>query len=160
QALLAMDRAWGLWNNNKLNVFCNEWGDIVTCNRQGMVTSLYVYSESANVLESRVVPAAITALSALQKLDLGNTGLTGSMELLGHLPNLQYVDLSFTGFNGSIPESISNATSLTYLDLSGVAVSGSLPCSISRLTALQTLNVGMPQFHVDIYLPSLGDDPT
>ncbi|CAI5493748.1 unnamed protein product, partial [Closterium sp. Naga37s-1] len=115
QALLAMDRAWGLWNHNISNVFCDEWGDIVTCNRQGMVTSLYVYSENANaVLESRVVPAAITALSALQKLDL-----------------------------------------------SGVAVSGSLPCSISRLTALQTLNVGMPQFHVDIYIPYLlGDDPT
>ncbi|CAI5997599.1 unnamed protein product, partial [Closterium sp. NIES-65] len=40
QALLALGTAWGLWNNNKSNVFCDGWGALTGCNRQGMVTHL------------------------------------------------------------------------------------------------------------------------
>ncbi|CAI7926794.1 unnamed protein product, partial [Closterium sp. NIES-53] len=142
EALLALDQALALWNNSASNVFCYEWGGgVVECNQDGMVTDLsasFVWDSYGDV------PAAITALSALQKLDLSINGFSGSLEILGHFPKLQYVDLSYTDFGGSIPETISNTKSLQYLNLEGLYLSGSLPGSISRLTALQSLRIGNP----------------
>ncbi|CAI5485697.1 unnamed protein product, partial [Closterium sp. Naga37s-1] len=89
--------------------------------------------------------------------ELPNCGLTGSLEILGHLPHLQYVDLSFSGFSGSIPDAIGNATGLQHLDLAEIAdLTGSLPSTISRLTALTYLSIGKNQYFVD---PEFPEDP-
>ncbi|CAI5493810.1 unnamed protein product, partial [Closterium sp. Naga37s-1] len=116
QALLALNQALTLWMNcTSSNVFCHEWKSGVAglkCNQDGMVTELsapFVLGSHGNV------PADITALSALQKLNLVGTPFSGSLEILGQFPELQYVDLSYTDFKGSIPETISNAQSLQYL---------------------------------------------
>ncbi|CAI5485689.1 unnamed protein product [Closterium sp. Naga37s-1] len=73
-------------------------------------------------------------------------GLSGNLEMLGHFPRLQYVDLRFSGFDGEIPASIGNATALQHLDLSGVSIAGWLPSTFSRLTALTFLSVGDPVY--------------
>ncbi|CAI7794592.1 unnamed protein product, partial [Closterium sp. NIES-53] len=141
EALLALDQAWALWDNSASNVFCYEWGGGgVECNQDGMVTDLSTFFSFHSYGD---VPADITVLSALQKLDLSFNRFSGSLEILGHFPELQYVDLSNTHFRGSIPETISNAQSLQYLNLEGLYLSGSLPGSISRLTALQSLRIGI-----------------
>ncbi|CAI5965731.1 unnamed protein product [Closterium sp. NIES-65] len=157
KVLLALDQALALWNNSASNVICDEW-QLVECNQDGMVTVL-----SAQFIHDSYgdVPAAITALSALQKLDLAINGFGGNLEILGHFPKLQYVDLSHTDFRGSIPETISNAKSLQYLNLQGLYLSGSLPGSISRLTALQSLRIGNP-LHLQVFLgfPYLNESPS
>ncbi|CAI5965689.1 unnamed protein product, partial [Closterium sp. NIES-65] len=124
------------------SVFCDWEGGYarVKCNQDGMVTEL---SSRFSFFSRPDVPADITALSALQKLDLSFNRFGGSLEILGQFPELQYVDLSHTDFRGSIPETISNAKSLQYLNLQGLKLSGSLPGSISRLTALQSLHIGI-----------------
>ncbi|CAI5465791.1 unnamed protein product [Closterium sp. Yama58-4] len=161
QVLLALNSAWGAWSCESSCVFCDEWWVFyfvgsVECNTHGMVTSLFLTSTSSHIVFG-VVPSDITALTALQKLELPWCHFIGSLEILGHLPHLQYVDFSFSSFNGSIPDAIGNATSLQHLDLAEVAyLAGSLPSTISRLTALTYLSFGKNQYFVD---PNFPEDP-
>ncbi|CAI5493766.1 unnamed protein product, partial [Closterium sp. Naga37s-1] len=146
QALVALGILWG---SDAANVFCDEWKSVdyhggidgyweVACDPHGMVTDLSMYIPYQGF---GVVPEAITALSALQTLGLSMPGYNGSAEILGHFPNLQYVDLSYTTFSGSIPESIGNAKSLQYMGLGGNNVSGPIPASLGSLVNLTSLDV-------------------
>ncbi|CAI5477492.1 unnamed protein product, partial [Closterium sp. Yama58-4] len=152
QALLALNSEWGVWPQyNSTDVFCDEWEDSsfsrLECNTRGMVTALFVSPDDRSI-PNGVVPSAITALSALQKLELPLCAFTGSLEFLGQLPRLEIVDLHATGLSGSIPESIGNATNLKHLDLTDIAdLTGSLPSTFSRLTALTYLSIGRSQYN-------------
>ncbi|CAI5485646.1 unnamed protein product, partial [Closterium sp. Naga37s-1] len=152
QALLALNSEWGVWPQyNSTDVFCDEWEDNsfshLECNTRGMVTALFVMPDDRFVPYG-VVPSAITALTALQKLGLPWCAFTGSLEFLGKLPHLEIMDLHATGLSGSIPESIGNAMNLQHLELSDIAdLTGSLPSTISRLTALTYLSIGRSQFN-------------
>ncbi|CAI5493291.1 unnamed protein product [Closterium sp. Naga37s-1] len=146
---------------------CSEWPG-VTCNRRGMVTKidLQEYPISAftaappgtlpadigafNALQVLRLPKqnlsgpipteSFTNLTSLRELDLSSNPLDGSLEFLGYLPSLQYLDLHATQSNGEIPAALGNATALSYLDLSSNALNGSLGI-LAFLPSLQYLDL-------------------
>ncbi|XP_031276222.1 receptor-like protein 9DC3 [Pistacia vera] len=65
--------------------------------------------------------------------------------LIGEIPlifcNLSYLDLSYNGFSGTIPQSLANIH-IRYLDLNGNKLEGSLPHSLVNCSKVEVLNVG------------------
>ncbi|KAI6691012.1 hypothetical protein NL676_027840 [Syzygium grande] len=78
--------------------------------------------------------------------------LSGNKELLGYLPestwnnSLKVLDLSSTGFNGVLPESIGNLHSLQILWLNRCSFTGSIPSSLGNLTRLTHLELSHNEF--------------
>ncbi|XVE68082.1 hypothetical protein DITRI_Ditri09bG0040800 [Diplodiscus trichospermus] len=60
---------------------------------------------------------------------------------LSCFPNLVYLDLSFTGVNGSIPPQIGALSSLEYLKLSNNYLTGSIPLELGNLKSLLFLQI-------------------
>ncbi|CAI7755905.1 unnamed protein product, partial [Closterium sp. NIES-53] len=73
--------------------------------------------------------------------DVGSNSLTGSiLDSISALTALDFLDLSNNSLTGSIPNSISALTALTLLNLRSNSLMGSIPDSISALTALEYLS--------------------
>ncbi|XP_076903240.1 receptor-like protein 6 [Bidens hawaiensis] len=70
-----------------------------------------------------------------------NANLTGFLPQFHNATSLEYLDLSWTGFAGIIPESISNLNHLNYLCLQGCHFSGRIPGSLPNLTQLTYLYI-------------------
>ncbi|KAI3886926.1 hypothetical protein MKW92_009560 [Papaver armeniacum] len=113
---------------------------------------------------SSPMPIQLANFTSLTVLDLNNCQLQGSVP---YLPQLQYLDVSvnndlmvdlvhmfdhpwtklqllsvsFTNVGGTIPSSVSNASSLIHLLASHCSIRGSLPDSISNLRHLQYLDL-------------------
>ncbi|KAI3904737.1 hypothetical protein MKW92_042717 [Papaver armeniacum] len=110
------------------------------------------------------IPFQFSNFISLSALDLSNCNLQGSIPHLPQLkelyvgvnpnlnvnltwffnqqwPELQLLSIRLTEVNGSIPSSITNASSLVSLDMLGCAIQGSLPASISNLSQLQNLEL-------------------
>ncbi|KAI3972326.1 hypothetical protein MKW92_035231 [Papaver armeniacum] len=91
---------------------------------------------------SSPMPIQLANFTSLTVLDLNNCQLQGSMP---YLPQLQYLDvmlsISFTNVGGTIPGSVSNASSLIHLLASHCSIRGSFPDSISDLSHLQYLDL-------------------
>ena len=70
----------------------------------------------------------------------GNQELVGRMDsqVLSVLPKLRVVDLSFTKFEGSIPNQIASCKRLNELRLWKVAISGTIPTELGSCTSLST----------------------
>jgi len=88
------------------------------------------------------IPAAISNLINLEKLDLSYNDFSSIPPAIFNCPKLEVVDFS-NNFNmaGGIPESIGNCTTLKSLDLSGNALNGVIPASIGNCTELRLLKV-------------------
>ena len=115
-----------------------EWHGVTTY-ANGRVTDLNL---SWNKL-SGSIPAELSNLSNLKRLDFGGNELTGSTPTaLGSLSNLELLDLSGNQLTGTIPSWMGNLTNLKRLDLSGNAgLSGPLPGSFTGLDDLVYLYV-------------------
>lgn len=89
------------------------------------------------------LPAALSDLPALQRLDLHGNDLAGSLPAtLGNLSALQYLDLSASGLAGAtLPPEWRNLSALQTLDLHGNALAGTIPAAFGSLIALQTLDL-------------------
>ncbi|KAI3861200.1 hypothetical protein MKW92_012299 [Papaver armeniacum] len=110
------------------------------------------------------IPVQFANFTSLSVLDLADQNLQGSIPHLPQLkelyvgvnpnlnvnltwffnqqwPELQVLSIHSTEVNGSIPSSISNASSLVSLHMYGCAIQGSLPDSISNLSQLQNLEL-------------------
>ena len=89
------------------------------------------------------LPAALSDLPALQRLDLHGNDLEGPLpEALGNLSALQYLDLSASGLAGAtLPPEWDNLTAVQTLDLHGNALAGTIPATFGSLTALRTLDL-------------------
>jgi uncharacterized repeat protein (TIGR01451 family) len=116
---------WGITNTP-----CSWTG--ISCSSQH-VTSIYRSYRSLN----GTLPD-LSALTALQSLDLSDNQLTGNIPDLSALTALRYLYLSNNQLTGTIPD-LSALTALRYLYLSDNQLTGTIP-DLSALTALQVLN--------------------
>ncbi|CAH1449616.1 unnamed protein product [Lactuca virosa] len=99
-------------------------------------------------------PVAIFELPKLKILSLAsNSDLSGSFPEFRKKSLLEHVDLAFTGFFGTLPESIGNLNHLILLVLSGCSFSGRMPSSLSNMTQLTNLGLGSNNFTG--FVPSL-----
>ncbi|XP_028199589.1 probable serine/threonine-protein kinase PBL5 [Glycine soja] len=128
---------------------------------------------------SGVIPSKMSQLSKLVSLDLSFLGMrvkaatlenvivnatdireltldSLNMYLEGELPEfnrstpLRYLDLSFTGFPGKLPNNINHLESLNYLDFHASYFEGPIPLLLSNLTQLKFLGLGENNFGGEI----------
>ncbi|XP_070037121.1 receptor-like protein 50 isoform X2 [Nicotiana tomentosiformis] len=104
------------------------------------VLSLY----SCNLIGE--VPQKIFQVSTLQTINLSQNELWGSLPEFPSNGSLHTLDLSYTGFSGSIPTSIENLTMLSHVDLRLCNFTGSIPSSMENLTQLSYLDFNWNSF--------------
>ncbi|KAI3675119.1 hypothetical protein L1987_84703 [Smallanthus sonchifolius] len=88
------------------------------------------------------LPSAIFHLPKLKYLNIrNNSNLTGFLPEFHNNTLLELLSLFSTGFNGIIPESISNLNHLKVLDLERCYFTGRIPGSLPNLTQLTYLSL-------------------
>lgn len=133
----------------------------------GRLTALRILDLSGNPSLGPTWPsAALSPLSRLEGLGLGNCQLTGALpDMFDHWPRLAVLDLRSNALTGTLPPTLVNAPALIHLtltsnqlggavpghwanrhglrtlSLAGNAFLGMLPATLGRLSGLQTLNV-------------------
>ncbi|GMI80833.1 MDIS1-INTERACTING RECEPTOR LIKE KINASE2 [Hibiscus trionum] len=112
EAEALLHTGWWGWYSNDTSERC-EWPGI-SCNEAGSVILIDGY---------------YAAISKVEKFNFSC------------FPNLVYLDLSFSGSSGSIPDEIGELSSLEYLDLSQNSLTGELPQSLGKLARLKYLNL-------------------
>ncbi|XP_042012625.1 receptor-like protein 19 [Salvia splendens] len=124
------------WN---LTYDCCEWGG-VECDGAGSVVSLLLDYES---ISGRIGESStLLRLTHLSKLSLAGNDFTSTQipKSIHLLTNLKHLDLSRSGFTGTIPNTLSNLTNLVHLDLSANSLTGSLP-SFRSCHGLDTIDL-------------------
>ncbi|KAG5582276.1 hypothetical protein H5410_052903 [Solanum commersonii] len=92
-------------------------------------------------------PSKIIQVQTLQELYLSfNVNLTGTLPEFSQKSALREVVLSYTGFTGSLSDSIANLRNLTRLDLAGCNFSGDIPSKMGNLTDLVHLDLSFNSF--------------
>ncbi|XP_062196739.1 leucine-rich repeat protein 1-like [Phragmites australis] len=76
------------------------------------------------------------------RVDLGNSNLSGRLvPELGHLENLQYLELYKNNIQGTIPAELGNLKSLISLDLYNNNITGTIPKELGKLKSLVFLRL-------------------
>ncbi|KAL1542381.1 receptor-like protein 32 [Salvia divinorum] len=119
---------------------CCKWGG-VECDGAGRVVGLRLTNEgiTGGISES----STLFRLTHLSFLSLGGNDFVSSQipQRIHRLTNLRHLDLSRSGFMGSIPSTLSSLTNLVYLDLSVNSLTGSLP-TFHLCTKLVIIDIG------------------
>ncbi|KAH7856119.1 hypothetical protein Vadar_032911 [Vaccinium darrowii] len=138
---------------------CCQWAGVVCDNFTGHVREIRLQSPSYREysaqtdagyesylrykLRGKVNPSLLD-LKHLQYLDLSNNDFEGTHipSFLGSMTTLRYLNLSRTGFFGTIPPQLGNVTAMRYLDLgyNGGLLGGNLQW-LSGLVSLQHLDM-------------------
>ncbi|XP_028199846.1 receptor-like protein 6 [Glycine soja] len=93
----------------------------------------------------------ILCLPNLQKLDLSvNLDLQGELPEFNRSTPLRYLDLSYTGFSGKLPNTINHLESLNYLSFESCDFGGPIPVFLSNLMQLKHLDLGGNNFSGEI----------
>ena len=67
--------------------------------------------------------------------------VTGTLPDISKMPQLEYIDASYSNLSGQLPEQIGLCRNLQVLELSANQLTGSIPASISECTELQIFSV-------------------
>lgn len=96
------------------------------------------------------VTESISQLSSLTRLELSGSAIVSMPDTLGHLRQLEELDLSYNDNFAHLPESVSALQALSALDLSYCPDLESLPTGLGSLTRLTCLKLeGCAMGHVD-----------
>ncbi|XP_026437121.1 LRR receptor-like serine/threonine-protein kinase GSO2 [Papaver somniferum] len=112
---------------------CCNWHRIHCSNDSLHVVSLDLRNPDPETFVRNVASAVLSTSS--QSVTAGNGTL--GLHIIDKFELVEWL----TEVNGSIPSSITNASSLVSLDMLGCAIQGSLPASISNLSRLQKLEL-------------------
>ncbi|XP_023742072.1 receptor-like protein EIX2 [Lactuca sativa] len=132
------DGSLSTWRPNEHD--CCQWKG-VTCNNQtGHVTELDIsdYNLRGEISHS------LLNLSYLNFLDLSYNSFCGTIPaFFGSMARLRDLKLNSNNLNGTVPKSIGSLTKLRYLDLSYNSFYGTIPPEFGNLTNLQYLYLGV-----------------
>ena len=140
------NRHWNLDDPDHMPVSDARHGSVpfaIRVNRLGGVTA-----EKSRVTEltagvSRALPSELGKLTALQKIELDRSDLSGNIPPeLGDLDNLTHLWLDHNSLTGNIPPELGNLRNLTWLKLNKNSLSGSIPPELGNLSNLQELWMG------------------
>uniref|UniRef100_A0A453A5Q1 non-specific serine/threonine protein kinase n=1 Tax=Aegilops tauschii subsp. strangulata TaxID=200361 RepID=A0A453A5Q1_AEGTS len=86
----------------------------------------------------------LSAMAALQVLDLYDNDLAGPLPDAGKLPvkTLVHLDLGGNFFSGTIPRSFGSLEAVQFLSVAGNSLTGSIPPELGNLTSLRQLFLG------------------
>jgi len=88
------------------------------------------------------IPVELGHLSELEWLDLAHNGLSGSIPAaLAALSDLELLDLSHNELSGAIPGELGQLADLETLDLAGNGLTGSIPRELGNLADLEVLDL-------------------
>ncbi|KAH0869863.1 hypothetical protein HID58_076885 [Brassica napus] len=129
------------WNfaNTTVGFLCNFVGVSCWNNQENRVLNL----ELRDMSLSGQIPDSLRFCGSLQKLDLSNNRLSGTIprRLCSWLPFLVSLDLSNTQLNGEIPPELAECRFVNSLVLSDNRLSGQIPVQLSSLGRLVTFSV-------------------
>ncbi|KAK4757524.1 hypothetical protein SAY87_018825 [Trapa incisa] len=76
--------------------------------------------------------------NSVTRIDLGNANLSGQLvPQLGHLTQLQYLELYSNNISGGIPDELGNLTNLVSMDLYLNSLTGPIPTTLGKLSKLR-----------------------
>ncbi|KAK1279755.1 Piriformospora indica-insensitive protein 2 [Acorus gramineus] len=106
----------------------------------GLLKNLTLLDLRSNNFSGGLVQS-LQYMDSIQDVLLSNNSLEGSLMGFGweSLQNLTTLDLSNTGLNGQIPESIGGLKRLRFLALGNNRLSGSVPASLANLPSISAL---------------------
>ncbi|RVW61009.1 putative inactive receptor kinase [Vitis vinifera] len=93
---------------------------------------------------------AITGLKMLQNLSVSNNLFTGTIEDVGSIESLAYLDLSHNAFHGLIPSDLTHLENLVLLNLSSNNFEGKGPTGFGDLEKLKYIDFRANGFSGDI----------
>ena len=85
----------------------------------------------------------------------GNPDLTGNLDGIGNLANLQELYLGETQIGGALPEELGNLIGLRTIKSPQTAFTGAIPASLGDLVSLEELDFGLNQLEGELP-PELG----
>ena len=145
-ALMALYEAtdglyWRVNTNWGSEALLGAWHGVTT-DGDGRVIRLYLY---LNRLIGPI-PPELGHLANLETLDLGNNQLQGPIPPeLGHLTNLRDLDLGNNQLQGPVPAAPGHLANLQHLDLGNNQLQGPVPAALGHLANLQHLDLGNNQ---------------
>ncbi|KAL1825874.1 hypothetical protein ACET3Z_012652 [Daucus carota] len=123
---------------------CNWTG--ISCSESGRVISIDLGSGENN-LGDNLGKLNVSAFSSLERLDLSNCGLVGSIPYqIGMLSELNYLSLCNNYLTGQLPSSLASLTRLKVLDLSNNSLSGSVLRELGMLKNLLSVDLSSNNF--------------
>ena len=129
-------RARNLEELNASNTDVSSLGGI------GDALSLKKLVLSSNIFTGQDLPDEIYSLTKLTHLDISRSGFLGTIsEQVSRLSSLEYLDLSYNDLAGTIPATLGSLAKLTSLDLSENLLYGEIPSTLSGLASLESLGL-------------------
>ncbi|GLT32397.1 hypothetical protein SLA2020_070670 [Shorea laevis] len=130
------------WVWNKLSLGYLNLSHNFLVNLQGPLqapsSSLFVLDLRDNKLQGQLPKLSLD----LAYVDYSSNNFNSIMQFYGSSSSLSFILISNNNLQGSIPESICDATSLQVLDLSNNSLNGTIPQCLNEMKSLKVLNLG------------------
>ncbi|KAL2334858.1 hypothetical protein Fmac_016071 [Flemingia macrophylla] len=137
------------WRDDENNRDCCKWRGIQCDNDTGDVDILDLRGSDTQYLKGAFNITSLAALPNIQYLDLSYNGFqrTHMPKLMGSFTNLRYLNLSYNYLSGKLPYQLGSLKQLRYLDLShNYFLNGELPYQLANLSQLRYLGLGGNSF--------------
>ncbi|XP_063939585.1 receptor-like protein EIX2 isoform X2 [Daucus carota subsp. sativus] len=131
------------WGSSKDDENCCQWSLLECDSDTGHVTHLHLSSlNDGDTNDASNISSSLLLLRNLQYLDLSYNGFDIPIpSFFGSLPNLVHLDLSGCHFQGAIPDELGNLSKLSFLDLSYNQLEGELVLSAAEVMSLRFLDL-------------------